>query len=53
MAQMKRTFRPGMIVPIGSFQWRILDVDSEARITRSMQGLIMKNGVRSPGKPVL
>ena len=30
MAQMKRTFRPGMIVPIGSFQWRILDVDSEA-----------------------
>ena len=30
MAQMKHTFRPGMIVPIGSFQWRILDVDSEA-----------------------
>ena len=27
MAQMKHTFRPGMIVPIGSFQ---LDVDSEA-----------------------
>ena len=30
MAQMKHTFRPGMMIPIGSFQWRILDVDSEA-----------------------